>query len=298
MNKKEEFIKLFLYINTKGFLCSYPQFESFYLGIKNSTNYKKATYMCVFISPISDMIDTKVNLKNKGFTFHSYPVLNRSLLLYTKSSIPIKESHGILTKYFSLSNENVFFQYNYIFDDYKKFDLYKYFYTKQIDIIFPKKYIDDTEKKKITTCQLLNICKGLMPIPDDKTLYKFQNFIGSSSENPNLMNFGRLLFLDEEWLNETNKEKFELFIKSFATGTTINNENELLASLFYYAQLKREIENYKDFFNDIKNNGKEIEENKEIFRLIELNLKVVLMNYNFLLTKMQILLNHEIMDYM
>ena len=295
-DKREEFIKLFFYINSNGFSLSYPHYEEFYLG-KNDTNYIKSNYICVYISPITDMLDTKVNLRNKGFTFSSYPILNNSLLVYTRSAIQKKETNGILTKFFSVSNDNLFYQYNYEFDEYKKYNLKKYLYSKELEVIVPKKYIEGPENKKVTTCQLLNICRGLMPVPNDNTLLKMSNFIGTTNENPHLMSFGRLLFLDEkELLNEENKEKFQIFIKSFSTGTKISDENELLAYLFYYDQLNREIVNYKDFFSDIKNKEKDIEENKNIFRLIELNLKVVLMNYNFILDKMENLLTHEIID--
>ena len=121
-------------------------------------------------------------------------------------------------------------------------------------------------------------------------------FIGDSTENPLLVSFGRLLFLDEELLNENNKEKFQFFLRSFAKGTKINEENEILAYLFYYQQLNREINNYKDFFNDIINKEKEIEENKDLFRLIELNFDIVLKNYNFILDKLENMLTKQIMD--
>ena len=291
-DRKEEFIKLFYYINANGLSITYPQYQEFYLGIKNATNYMQSNYICVYISPITDMLDIKVNIKNKGFSFNSYPVLNKSLLLYTRSPINMQDSNGTLTKYFTVSNENLFFQYNYQYNEYKKYNLKKFIYSKPIDIIFPKKIIEGPGNKKITTCQLLNICRGLIPL--DKETFKMTYLISSTSENPHLLNFGRLLFIDEEMLNEDNQEKFQLFIRSFSRGSMINEENEYLAYLFYLAQLNREIFNYKDFFNDIKE--KEIEENKDLFRLVELNLKVVLDNYNFLLEKMERILEREIID--
>ena len=291
-DRKDEFIKLFYYINANGFSISYPQFEEFYLGKKNTTNHMKSNYICVYISPITDMLDTKVNLKNKAFIFNAYPVLNQSLLLYTLSPINLKDNNGTLTKYFTVSNENLFFQYNYQYNDYKKYNLKKYIYSKPIDIIFPKKIIEGPGNKKATTCQLLNLCRGLMPI--DKETLKMSNLISTTSENPYLINFGRLLFIDEEMLNEDNKEKFQLFIRSFSRGSKINDENEFLAHLFYFSQLNREIVNYKIFFSDIKE--KEIEENNDLFRLVELNLKVVLANYDFLIDKMERILEHEIID--
>ena len=212
-----------------------------------------------------------------------YPVLNNSLLLYTRNSINMKENNGILTKYYTVSNENLFFQYNYIYDDYKKYKLNEYLYTKSIDIIVPKKLIQGPENKKAYTCQLLNICPGLMPI--DKNTMKMSNFISSSYENPNLINFGRLLFLDEKYLNENDQEKFKIFIKSLSRGAKINDENEYLTYLFYFEQLNKEILNFKNFFKDIINEEKNINENKDLFRLVELNLKVVLANYHFCLIK-------------
>ena len=109
-DKKSEFIKLFNYLNSNAISISYPHFEEFYYGIKNMSDYMKANYLCVFISPILDLLDTKVNIKDKGFTFFAYPQLNSSLLLYTNNNIKVKETNGILTKYFSISNENLFFQ--------------------------------------------------------------------------------------------------------------------------------------------------------------------------------------------
>ena len=72
-DRKSEFIKLFNYLNSNAISISYPHFEEFYYGIKNMSDYRKANYMCVFISPILDLLDTKVNIKNKGFTFFAYP---------------------------------------------------------------------------------------------------------------------------------------------------------------------------------------------------------------------------------
>ena len=240
------------------------------------------------------MLNTKINLKKGAFSFNAFPIKNQSLLLYTNSPINMKDHNNTLTKYFTVSNNNIFFQFNYLYDDYKKYNLKEYLYTKPIDIIFPKKIIESKGNKKLSTCQITNICRGLMSY--DKNSFKMSNFISSTSENPNLLNFGRLLFMDEELLNESNKEKFELFIKSFSRGTKINDENELLAHLFYYEQLNREIIKYKDLFNDVTNKEKEIEENKDLYRLVEINLKVVLANYNFMLDKIERILNHEIID--
>lgn len=79
-------------------------------------------------------------------------------------------------------------------------------------------------------------------------------------------------------------------------GIKINEENELLTSLFYYDQLKREFANFKDYFSDIKNKEKEIKSNKDLFKLIELNLNVVLKNFIFIINKLEVQLNHEIID--
>ena len=294
LNKKEEFIKLFNYINANGFSLAYPQYQEIYLGIKNITDYLKSTSICIYISPITDMLDTKVNIKNKNFAFNAYPVFNQSILLYTISPINIKDNNATLTKFFTVSNENLFFQYNYLFNEFKEFHPNKYIYSKSIDIIVPRKLLDGKGNKKVSTCHFMNICRGL--ITNDKDTYKMSNFISISSENPHLINFGRLLFMDENLLDENNKEKFQLFIRSFSKGTKINDENEFLSHLFYYEQLNREIGNYKDYFDDIKNKQKDIEENKDLFRLIELNLEVVLMNYNLILDKLENMLTRQIMD--
>ena len=90
------------------------------------------------------------------------------------------------------------------------------------------------------------------------------------------------------------KSQFQIFIRSFTHGEKINDENELLAYIFYYQQLNREIETYKEFFNDIINKKKEIEKNKDLFKLIELNLNVILKNYNIILDKMEVILNNVI----
>ena len=99
------------------------------------SDYMKANYLCVFISPILDLLDTKVNIKDKGFTFFAYPQLNSSLLLYTNNNIKVKETNGILTKYFSISNENLFFQHNYAFEEYKKYNFNKYIRQTKKEII-------------------------------------------------------------------------------------------------------------------------------------------------------------------
>lgn len=295
-DKKEEFIKLYFYININGFSLPYPQFEHFYLGKQNSTDYIKANYMCVYLSPITDMMATKVNIRNRGFNFISYPVFNNSLLIYTKSHIPMKETNGILTKYFTISNENVFFLYNNIYNEYKKFDLQKYIYLKLIDVIVPKKYIEGPENKKITICQLLNTCKGIVPVSNDNNLLKIPYIISTDSENPTLISLGRTLFLDEEYIDEEDKGKIQFLVQSLTRGIKINEENELLTSLFYYDQLKRDFANFKDYFSDIKNKEKEIKSNKDLFKLIELNLNVVLKNFIFILNKLEVQLNHEIID--
>jgi len=293
-NRKEEFLKLFYYINENAYTLSYPQYQEIYLGFRNQTNYMKSSYICLYISPITDMLDVKVNTKGSVVSLNPYPVFNSSILLYTNSPIRVSDNNGTLTKFFTVSNENVFFQYHYLFEDFKKYSPKKYLYLKSINIIFPKKLIDGPESKKITTCHLLNLCRGL--IANDENTYKMTQFIGDSTENPILINFGRLVFLDEELLNENNKEKFQIFMRSFARGTKINDENEILAYLFYYQQLNREISNYKDFFNDIMNKEKEIEENKDLFRLIELNFDIVLKNYNIILDKLENMLTRQIID--
>ena len=296
-NKKEEFIKLFNYLNLNGFSLSYPHFEEFYYGIKNMSDYMKANYICVLISPVLDLLDTKVNIKDKGFTFYTYPQLNTSLILYTTQEVKKKDSNGILTKFFSVSNENLFFQHNYLFDEYKKYNTNKFIYTKPINILFDKKLLDGKMRKKLSVCQMLQICRGLMP--NDKDSYKMTNLISSSTLNEHLITFGRLLFTDEELLNEDNQKKFNLILRSYAYGSKISNDNEYLSHLFYLEQLSKEMENYKEFFKDIINKEKNIKEKKEdkdLFKLIEMNYRCILNNYNLLLDSMERILNREILD--
>ena len=296
-NKKEEFIKLFNYLNLNGFSLSYPHFEEFYYGIKNMSDYMKANYICVLISPILDLLDTQVNIKDEGFTFYTYPQLNTSLILYTTQEVKKKDSNGILTKFFSVSNENLFFQHNYLFDEYKKYNTNKFIYTKPINIMFDKKLLDGKMRKKLSVCQMLQICRGLMP--NDKDSYKMTNLISSSTLNEHLITFGRLLFTDEELLNEDNQKKFNLILRSYAYGSKISDDNEYLAHLFYLEQLSKEMENYKEFFKDIINKEKNIKEKKEdkdLFKLIEMNYRCILNNYNLLLDSMERILNREILD--
>ena len=296
-NKKEEFIKLFNYLNLNGFSLSYPHFEEFYYGIKNMSDYMKANYICVLISPILDLLDTQVNIKDKGFTFYTYPQLNTSLILYTTQEVKKKDSNGILTKFFSVSNENLFFQHNYLFDEYKKYNTNKFIYTKPINILFDKNLLDGKMRKKLSVCQMLQICRGLMP--NDKDSYKMTNLISSSTLNEHLITFGRLLFTDEELLNEDNQKKFNLILRSYAYGSKISNDNEYLSHLFYLEQLSKEMENYKEFFKDIINKEKNIKEKKEdkdLFKLIEMNYRCILNNYNLLLDSMERILNREILD--
>ena len=296
-DKKSEFIKLFNYLNSNAISISYPHFEEFYYGIKNMSDYMKANYLCVFISPILDLLDTKVNIKDKGFTFFAYPQLNSSLLLYTNNNIKVKETNGILTKYFSISNENLFFQHNYAFDEYKKYNFNKYIYTKPIEILFDKKLLDGKQKKKLSVCQMLQICRGL--IPNDKNSYKMSNLISSSALNEHLITFGRLLFIDEERLNENDQKKFNLILRSFAYGSKISDDNEFLSRLFYLEQLSKGTTHYKELFSDVIEKEKDIKEKKEdndLFKLIEMNFRCVLNNYNFLLDSMEVILNREILD--
>ena len=296
-DKKSEFIKLFNYLNSNAISISYPHFEEFYYGIKNMSDYMKANYLCVFISPILDLLDTKVNIKDKGFTFFAYPQLNSSLLLYTNNNIKVKETNGILTKYFSISNENLFFQHNYAFEEYKKYNFNKYIYTKPIEILFDKKLLDGKQKKKLSVCQMLQICRGL--IPNDKNSYKMSNLISSSALNEHLITFGRLLFIDEERLNENDQKKFNLILRSFSYGSKISDDNEFLSRLFYLEQLSKGTTHYKELFADVIKKEKDIKEKKEdndLFKLIEMNFRCVLNNYNFLLDSMEVILNREILD--
>jgi len=296
-DKKDEFIKLFNYLNLNAFSLSYPHFEEFYYGIKNMSDYMKANYMCVFVSPVLDLLDTKVNIKDKGFTFYAFPQLNSSLQLYTTQEIKQKESNGILTKYFSISNENLFFQHNYAFEEYKKINYNKYIYTKPIEILFDKNLLDGKKRKKIQVCQMLQICRGLMP--NDKTNYKMTNLISSSSLNDHLITFGRLLFTDEELLNENNQKEFNVILRSYAYGSRISNENEYLSHLFYMEQLSKGVGYYKDIFKDVIKKEKDIKEKKEdkdLFKLIEMNYRCILNNYNSLLDSMERILNKEILD--
>ena len=59
------------------------------------------------------------------------------------------------------------------------------------------------------------------------------------------------------------------------------------------------MENYKEFFKDIINKEKNIKEKKEdkdLFKLIEMNYRCILNNYNLLLDSMERILNREILD--
>ena len=152
-------------------------------------------------------------------------------------------------------------------------------------------------RKKLSVCQMLQICRGLMP--NDKDSYKMTNLISSSTLNEHLITFGRLLFTDEELLNEDNQKKFNLILRSYAYGSKISDDNEYLAHLFYLEQLSKEMENYKEFFKDIINKEKNIKEKKEdkdLFKLIEMNYRCILNNYNLLLDSMERILNREILD--
>ena len=296
-DRKEEFVKVFNYINSNAFSLSYRHFEEFYYGKKNDTDLMKANYMCVFISPVLDLLDTQVNIKDRTFSFYTYPELNSSLLLHSTLPINYKETNGILTKYFSISNENLFFQYNYLFNDYKKYNFKKYQYSKPIEILFEKNLLDGKTKKKLSLCQMLNICRSLMP--NDKDNYKMINMISYSALNEHLITFGRLLFTNEDLFDEKDPQKMNLILRSFAYGSKINPENEYLSHLFYLEQLSSSTEYYQEFFDDVikkENDIREKKEYKELFTLLEMNFKVVLKNYNLVLDAMDRILTRDIVD--
>ena len=144
---------------------------------------------------------------------------------------------------------------------------------------------------------MLQICRGL--IPNDKNSYKMSNLISSSALNEHLITFGRLLFIDEERLNENDQKKFNLILRSFAYGSKISDDNEFLSRLFYLEQLSKGTTHYKELFSDVIKKEKDIKEKKEdndLFKLIEMNFRCVLNNYNFLLDSMEVILNREILD--
>ena len=144
---------------------------------------------------------------------------------------------------------------------------------------------------------MLQICRGL--IPNDKNSYKMSNLISSSALNEHLITFGRLLFIDEERLNENDQKKFNLILRSFAYGSKISDDNEFLSRLFYLEQLSKGTTHYKELFADVIKKEKDIKEKKEdndLFKLIEMNFRCVLNNYNFLLDSMEVILNREILD--
>ena len=144
---------------------------------------------------------------------------------------------------------------------------------------------------------MLQICRGL--IPNDKNSYKMSNLISSSALNEHLITFGRLLFIDEERLNENDQKKFNLILRSFAYGSKISDDNEFLSRLFYLEQLNKGTTHYKELFSDVIKKEKDIKEKKEdndLFKLIEMNFRCVLNNYNFLLDSMEVILNREILD--
>ena len=166
-----------------------------------------------------------------------------------------------------------------------------------MEILFNKQLLDGKMKKKLSACQMLQICRGLMP--NDKTSYKMTNLISASSINEHLITFGRLLFIDEEKLNEKDQNTFNLILRSFAYGSKISDDNEYLSHLFYLEQLSRGTEYFKEIFNDLIKKEKDIKEKKEdkdLFKLIEMNYRCILNNYNFLLDSMETILNREILD--
>ena len=296
-DRKEEFVKIFNYLNSNAFSLSFKHFEEFYYGRKNNTDMMKANYMCVFISPVLDLLDTKVNIKDRSFSFYTYPQLNTSLFLHSTLPINFKETNGVLTKYFTISNENLFFQYNYLFDDYKTYNLNKYQYTKPIDISMDKKLLDGKTKRKLQVCQMLQICLGLMP--GDKENYKMTNVISAAALNQNLITFGRLIFTNENMFDEKDKQKMDLILRSFAYGSKINPENEYLSHLFYLEQISKDTQYYEEFFDDVKKNENNILDNKDykdLFTLIEMNFRIILNNYKMILDTMDRLLSRDILD--
>jgi hypothetical protein len=88
-------------------------------------------------------------------------------------------------------------------------------------------------------------------------------------------------------------------LRSYAYGSRISNENEYLAHLFYMEQLSKGVGYYKDIFSDVIKKEKDIKEKKEdkdLFKLIEMNYRCILNNYNSLLDSMERILNKEILD--
>lgn len=281
--KKDEFIKLYLYIIRNSIPFSYETFIKVYKYPITLNPLQMMIKHCMLLSPMTDLLNTEINKENKSYSFQLYPFTDNntnitSFLFFTKKEI----EKGEINKYTLLSNEQAFFEYG------KEYAFGTELFIKKITITINKDLFEKGGKdnKHSAICSMTNICNSLFVT---KNYYKGEYILMNKDLNPFLMNLGRLINLKEEEITDV-----ELFANQMMQGRPINNENELKMYAWYSNLMKQELDKITHLFEEDEN-AEEVDdfEIESLWKMGYLNYKVLSNNYEMTLFSIEKLLEKE-----
>ena len=276
-NKKDEFVKLYLYITQNSHPISYETFCKVY-NIPNELNPTQLMMKkCMFISPITDLFKVEVNNKDYTYSFETIPyTYNKtnitSILFFTKSQI----ERGEIKKYMIIPNEEAFFNFG------KDYSFKTDFYVKNIKVSINKAIFDKGGKnnKHALICQMTQICNRLYTT---SKAYRGEFIIINNDLNPFLINLGKLIMLEEEEITDA-----DMYATQIAQGNSISYENDVKLYTWYLELVNEEIGKMSNLFRNIKD-----EESNLLWKMGNINYQIEINNIDMLLDKINSIMKTE-----
>ena len=284
-NKKTEFIRLFYFINKHTNPLTYDTFKKVFFNDSNSNNTNQDDYdnekkRCLYLTPITDILDLEFNKIESSYSLYSFP-LNNSLLYYSKDSI----QNGEIKKNLIITSANGFFDYGkkYVFNTDAKLLNY--------DIIFKRSLIDNNTYNNflVRAAKMTGYLDNIYIHNDD--YYKTEIILSNKNLNSKIFVLGRLLYFNEK-IEEKKKQEF--YMINLVRQFVISNENEINADCFYYSCLNKYLNVTSKIFDDLKDYDKYNEEEKDLLDLVYMNYEILYYNYVELFNKMENDIENEI----
>ena len=284
-NKKTEFIRLFYFINKHTNPLTYDTFKKVFLNESNSNNtnnddYNNEKRRCLYLTPITDILDLEFNKIDSAYSLFSFP-LNNSLLYYSKDSI----QKGEVKKNLIITSTNGFFDYG------KKYVLNTDAKLLNYDIIFKRSLIDNNTYNDflVRAAKMTGYLDNIYIHNDE--YYKTEIILSNKNLNSKIFVLGRLLYFNEK-IEEKKKQEF--YMINLVRQYVIGNENEIDADLFYYSCLNKYFVVISKIFDDLKDYDKYNEEEKDLLDLVYMHYEILYFNYVELFNKMENDIENEI----
>ena len=276
--KKTEFIRLFYFINKHTNPLTYDSFKKAFFNDSNTNDTNNDDYdnekkRCLYLTPITDILDLEFNKIDSAYALFSFP-LNNSLLYYTKDTI----KKGEVKKNLIITSTNGFFDYGkkYIFN--RDANLLNY------DVTFKRSLIDNNTNNDF----LINAAKVTGYLDNiyihNNDYYKTEIILSNKNLNNKIFVLGRLLYFNEK-IEE--KKKKEFYIISLVRQFVLSTENEINADFFYYLCLNTFLKTTSQIFEDLENYDLYNEEEKDLIDLVYMQYDILYFNYVELFNKME-----------